>query len=184
MSQETGKKPMPRRRRIALRAGALAGALGLLGGGIAMAAPIYQSAGYTDQQRFVTETAAWGGAGTTWTNVPGMSTSVTIPSSGRVLNARYTAESVCGSINTATSDWCSVRVVYQKSGGAITEMRPADGYDFAFDSPGDNWESQAIERSTTRLTGGTYRVWVQAARVSGASSFRLDDQHFYVGTAL
>ena len=76
----------------------------------------------------------------TFTNVTGAVRWVNIPAgTERMLDARYTAESAC----IGAGGWCSVRiVVISPAGGVVTELDPASGADFAFDSAagGDNWE--------------------------------------------
>lgn len=171
-----------RGRRIALATAAAFTAVGLAVGGAA-AVSTTQSAGSVTAQQYATNSDATyvGTVGNSWTNVPGTYVSVTIPSgTSRVIDARYTAESQC-----LGTGYCSARVVYQKSGGSITEMRPVAGTDFAFDSSGGDvrgsWESHAMERSTVRLGAGTYRVWVQGSKSAAAvSEFRLDEQHLVV----
>ncbi len=120
---------------------------------------------------------AWTGAGVAWTDVPGASTVFTVPSgSARMFDTTYSAESYC-----AGGGWCSARVVVVRaSDGLVTELRPAVGTDYAFDSPSDNWEGHSMNRTSFYWGAGTYTVKVQAARVAGATSFRLDDWNFSV----
>jgi hypothetical protein len=61
-----------------------------------------------------------------------------------------------------------------------TEMDPASGMDFAFDSvatSNDFWSASAMQRSI-RLPPGTYRIFVQRAVTNAATVFRLDDWDF------
>jgi hypothetical protein len=126
----------------------------------------------SDLQRYVNETTAWSTAAAAFVDVPGAATTVTVPRGTRkMIDARYTAESQC----TGTGGWCSVRIVVVRPNGTLLELNPQSGTDFAFDSAGaDNWESHAIERTSSYLPAGTYRVKVQAG-VVGATSLRLDD---------
>lgn len=164
-----------RGRRIALAATAAFSVIGLTAGTVS-ALTTTQSAGSVTSQQFATNDLPTTAIGSSWTNVPGAAVTVTVPSgTSRVLDARFTAESQC-----VGSGYCSARVVYQRSGGAVTELRPVSGADFAFDSPGGTWESHAMERSSARLSAGTYRVWVQAVKVGTVSTYRLDDTHFAV----
>jgi hypothetical protein len=123
-------------------------------------------------------------ASTTWTPVTGSDVPMTLTASG-LINARFTAESSCSG---AGNGWCSVRiVVYSVATGMFTELDPASGTDFAFDSDAagaadDMWESNAIERSV-RLPAGAYRFRVEQAVVpmsASTVSSRLDDWHFAV----
>ena len=66
-----------------------------------------------------------------------------------------------------------------------TELDPAVGNDFAFDSTDNatetesSWESHAIERSVV-LGGGTHVVQVQWRTTNAATTLRLDDWHLTV----
>jgi hypothetical protein len=145
----------------------------LLVGSTAQAVVSSHSGTFSDQQRFVHQTDAWTTSSTAWVNVPGATTTITIPSgTTRMLDARYSAESLCA----GNSGWCSVRIVVFTPSGGLIELSPVVGTDFAFDShSADGWESHAIERTSAQLGGGTYRVQVQAAVVAGATQLRLDD---------
>jgi hypothetical protein len=152
-----------------------------LGAGTAYALVTNATGSYSDRQYFATnDTAYTVPAATpsgTWVAVPGMVRTVTVPAgTSRLIDARFTAESSC-----TGGSWCSARIVVVNSAGATTELYPQSGTDFAFDSPGtDAWEGHAIERnSRTFLPAGTYRVYVQAAKV-GSPTFRLDDMHLAV----
>lgn len=137
---------------------------------------------FSDRQYFATNDSPYTipeatGSGV-WTNVPGMVRTVTIPDgTSRLIDARFTAESQC-----TGGSWCSVRIVtINNATGAITELYPQTGTDFAFDSPSDNWEGHAIERNSRLfLPAGSYRVQVQSAKVGAATVFRLDDMHLAV----
>jgi hypothetical protein len=159
----------------------VAGAL-LFTGSAAQSALTGSSGSYIERQSQVTENLTYtnSSAASTWQNVPGMSRSFTIASgTRREFVARYTAESWC----TGTSGYCSVRVLLTRPGGAVTELNPVAGVNFAFDSAStDRWESNAIDRSTGSLPAGTYTLRVQATKVgAGVSSLQLDEQHFTVG---
>ncbi len=100
------------------------------------------------------------------------SASVTIPSGQRgLMVAHFSGESLCG----GTSGYCSLRILIDG-----TEMVPNSGTDFAFDSPGDSWESHAMERTWSGAAAGTHTFTLQRAVVGSASSFRLDDWVFDV----
>ena len=136
------------------------------------------SGGYSDHQRFLNETNAWSTGAGAFVDVPGATTTITVPrGTRRAIDARFSAESQC----TGSGGWCSVRVLLIRPNGTSIELNPRSGTDFAFDSAGsDNWESHAIERTSSFLGAGTYRVKVQAGVVAGASSLRLDDWTFAV----
>jgi hypothetical protein len=118
---------------------------------------------------------------TTWVPVPGSDVPMTLSASG-LINARFTAESSCSGAGTG---WCPVRiVVYSAATSSFTELNPASGMDFAFDSDtsgsaDDLWESNAMERSI-RLPAGAYRFRVEYAVTANAVTSRLDDWHFAV----
>jgi hypothetical protein len=119
---------------------------------------------------------------TTYGDVTGASTTVTVPAGqSALIIAEFTAESFCDAGDS--SGYCSVRILI---GG--TEGNPAEGTDFAFDtivtSTGneDWWEGNAMTRSRGPLGPGTYTVQVQAATVDGNANttFNLDDWHLTV----
>jgi hypothetical protein len=128
----------------------------------------------SERQTFVHNTSAFNTTSAVFTNVTSAVRSVTVPAGTvRMLDARFTAESQC----VGRRGWCAVRIVVVAPNGTVTELDPASGSDFAFDSAagGDTWESHAIERTSRFLSPGTYRVRVQTRVVSGASRVRLDD---------
>lgn len=97
-------------------------------------------------------------------------TGITIPAAqSGILVATFTAESDCNG-----GSWCSVRIVCDG-----IELQPAVGTDFAFDAPGDSWDSNSVTRRTNVLTGGSHTCEVQTAQVGG-SNLRLDDWTFVV----
>lgn len=162
-----------------------AGAAVLLGGaGTAQAVLTQPTASGSERLYMATETNAWtlpAASSGAWQNVPNMARTITVASgTSRQLVASYNAESLC-----TGSGYCSVRIVYVNSAGAAVELHPQSGTDFAFDTDGDSWSSHSIKR-TTRVTAGTYRVQVQAARVGGTSTtvpaLRLDEHYFDVET--
>lgn len=79
--------------------------------------------------RVGTETAFFITISTTFVNVPGAVSAVTIPPGQRALvKAQYDAESQCIEADT-DGNWCSIRI-----GIGGVEGNPASGIDFAFDS--------------------------------------------------
>jgi hypothetical protein len=167
------------RKKILLALGAGVAAVVMFGAGAAVAATTFRTGGITSKQYVSTSTDAWMVPGpNTWQTVPATSINVTVPNgTRRLLTARFGAESLCEG-----GGWCSVRVVYNRlPGGPLTELSPASGADFAFDSEGDLWDQHLIERTSANyLPAGVYRVSVQAQRVS-STAFRLDDYHLNVG---
>ncbi len=160
----------------------LSAALVLTGAGVASALVTNATGTFSDRQYFATNDVAWTVPAATpsgaWVSVPGMTRTITVPAgTSRLLDARFTAESSC-----IGGSWCSARIVYVTPTGAIVELAPASGTDYAFDSPGgETWEGNAMERSSpTFLPPGTYRVVVQAAKIGAVISYRLDDMHFVV----
>ena len=104
-------------------------------------------------------------ATTAYTDVPGMTTTVTVPAgSTATVIAKFSAESTC--FNGTFGDWCSVRVLLDG-----TEMTPAGGKDSAFDSTADggiaSFEHNALVRSETGVGPGTHTIKVQTAGVDG-----------------
>jgi len=80
------------------------------------------------------------------------------------LVATFSGESLC-----TGAGWCTLKL---RVGGA--EMNPVVGTDFAFDSPGDQWESHSVQRISNLLPAGVKIVDVHWAAVGGAT-FRIDD---------
>ncbi|MBI1886596.1 MAG: hypothetical protein HYS09_09845 [Chloroflexi bacterium] len=135
-----------------------------------------KSGGAITAVKVVRETDAQTTSSATFVDLPGASTTITVPSGEKALIlARFSAESDC--YGGAANDWCSVRILI---GGS--EAAPASGTDFAFDSNEDggaasqgNWESHSMDRSRGALGEGTYTVKVQWMTVDTGVTFRLDD---------
>ena len=127
----------------------------------------------------VTETAATSTSSTAWANL-NSTIPLSVPSEGLLVNARFTAESAC----TQKAGICRVRIVAD-DGTTLTELDPASGLDFAFDTSTGNAtvddlaEGHAMERSR-RLPKGDYRIRVQYSVSSGSTKFTVDDWHFTV----
>ena len=143
----------------------------------AVAVNTYRIGGHTDRQYISTSADVWLVPGpNTWQTVPATTISFTT-TARRLITARFSAESQC-----LGAGWCSIRVVYTRAAGPVTELAPAAGTDYAFDSAGDAHTQHTVERtSALYVPAGAIRVWVQAQRVR-ASSFRLDERHLNVGT--
>ncbi|RBQ19425.1 hypothetical protein DP939_16050 [Spongiactinospora rosea] len=147
---------------------------------VANAVPSSQAGTLTSTQFFTGESEPWTaqtfGA---WGNIPTALVTVNVPAgTTRLVNARFTAESLC--VGTASA-WCSVRIVVTNSAGTITELQPVTSTDYRFDTPGGAEEAHALERFSTVLLPGSYTVRVQALRMTGITQFTLDDYAFTVG---
>jgi hypothetical protein len=100
---------------------------------------------------------------TTLSAVPGMTTSVTVPSgtSGCLL-MRFSAETQC-TTSSGTFGWCVVIILVDG-----VEAFPGAGTDFAFDSTyngtavTDAWQSNSMDRSI-RVGAGTHTIVVEWA---------------------
>lgn len=93
---------------------------------------------------------------------------------GNHILARFTAESAC--TGAVGSGWCSIRILIDG-----VEADPAAGTDFAFDATDNgadsisSWVSASVERARTVTFTGNHTIVVQAALVTPANQFRLDD---------
>src|SRR5262249_21654060 len=112
---------------------------------------------YVSIVRGANSTAA---TGSSWVDVPGAATTVTVPSCHKgMLMARFSGESACVGTGVET---CSVRVLI---GGA--EAAPATGVADVFDSNDSgqeadaSWQADSIERWRSPLGAGSYAVKVQ-----------------------
>ncbi len=163
-------------RRLALTTVAAVSATALTAAAAA-AVTTYRTGGATVKQYLATsDTPVNVGGPNVWQTVPATGIGFAIPAR-RILTASFSAESQCQG-----AGWCSVRILYSRNGGPLTELAPKSGSDFAFDSDGDLWDQHTVQRSSAvYVPAGNIRVVVQAMRV-GASSFRLDDYHLTVGT--
>jgi hypothetical protein len=128
------------------------------------------------------ETAPAPAPGMAWVTLPGSEIQVNA-NEGHLINARFTAESTCSSPAAGS---CVVRIVADH--GMITELDPASGTDFAFDTDvvgaadADGAEAHAMERSR-RLPAGNYDIRVEYAVTNAATVFTVDDWHFAVETS-
>ena len=142
--------------------------------GVAYASGISQSGTQSSVQIFTGDNAAWTiNTVATWSDIPSAAAAVTVPSgTTRVVDARFTAESLCNGTSTA---WCVVRIIIVNSAGTATEFSPVVGVDFKFDTPGTQEAAHGLERFSPSLASGTYTVKAQALRISGITTFTLDD---------
>lgn len=123
---------------------------------------------------------------TGWALLPSATGSVTVPKDA-VINARFTAQSLCRSIGSSTfAGICSVRI--RTNGIELKPSVPAamTSTAFAFDSHGPGGkggnESHAVERSIKVPAAGTYTVSVEV-NVSAATAFTLNYWHLAVETS-
>jgi hypothetical protein len=167
-------------------------AVGLsLASGMALAAVTFVSGGKIDQVKIAREDNMQATNSPSFVNIPNTQVGVVVPSgTTRLVMARFSAESVCWG---SWGGWCSIRIVAQNNAtGAFTEMQPASGEDFAFDSTDQNqetelsWESHSMDRSI-RLTAGSYTIrpqWEFQGASRDLSHFELDDYSLTVERAL
>ena len=150
----------------------------VLGGGTAVAVLNAFSSGSMLQHHVRTENAASNYGGNAYQTFAS-SSAVGVPGgTSRLITARFTSESQC---TGNAGSWCSIRILIRNNGtGALAELFPRSGTDFAFDSVGatDHWESHSVER-TIRVGPGSYTVLLQRA-VVGTANLRVDDWTFTV----
>jgi len=144
-------------------AAALVGAGVLIGAGAASATPTAIFANGIANLMIVTDDQPTTVTSTTWQSI---SSNNFTYGPARFIRVRFSGESVC----SGTGGWCSLRIMV---GGV--EARPAVGTDFAFYSPGDQWESHSVERVVPAPGSGFVSVSVEVTVVAGATSERLDD---------
>jgi hypothetical protein len=161
---------------VGVLAGVLAAAI-VLAASPSTAALSGRTSTFTDRQQYRTENAAWATNITTgYVYVPGAVLTVVVPAgTRRMLDVFFSAESQC----VGASGWCTVRPIVRYPSGAVIELDPIAGTDYAFDSakpsgPTGQWGSHAFKRTSPYLPAGTYRVYIQARLVAGATSVRLD----------
>lgn len=153
------------RGRVATVALATLAAVGLAGGGVAVAATTGHTATTVNRLAVTTQNTATVYSGTTWTTVGGLRI---YARAGQFVTATFTAESACiGPVG----GWCSVRILIDG-----VEAEPVSGTDFAFDDAGgaSSWESHSVARVRTVTTTGFHTVVVQATEI-GPVQERLDD---------
>ncbi|MEW6060216.1 MAG: hypothetical protein AB1551_08800 [Actinomycetota bacterium] len=126
--------------------------------------------------RVVRDASVSGLGSTSFEDLPGASTTITVPAKTKALIlVRFSAESLClGPVDSQAV--CSVRVLVGNA-----EADPASGSDFAFDSSNAgregafSWESHSMDRSRGPLGPGTYTVKVQCMVTTVGGTFSLDD---------
>jgi hypothetical protein len=131
--------------------------------------------------RNVRETVSTTTNSVAWVNL--YNTTITVPNGKGTsyLRARYTAESLCEAVGVPGI--CRVRITYFNGMVALTELEPASGIDFAFDSTDNGTEStnsvegHAIERTSNLLPPGMYQVNVELSVDNAAVNFTVDDWH-------
>jgi hypothetical protein len=120
-----------------------------------------------------TQTSSYSTSSTAWVNLPGASLTMNVPNGKQKLFiAEFDAESYCQS----GTQWCSIRILMDG-----TEMHPAAGTNFAFDSvDSDRWESHAMSRTYGPVGAGQHTFQVQMRVSNAATVFALDDWTFKV----
>ncbi|HEX6461820.1 MAG TPA: hypothetical protein VFZ58_00920 [Candidatus Saccharimonadales bacterium] len=166
------------KRRIGIVLGAMLASLVLFISGAAAVSFVFAGTS-TSVQRDITENApTFVPLAAIWHDVPSTALGgIVVPlGATRAVESTFGAETRC--VNTS---YCSVRVVAVTAGGGVIEFNPQPGTDFAFDSPGGNWEQHSVHR-VTRLGPGTYVIKVQARLVGPAAGalFSLDDYTHFV----
>jgi hypothetical protein len=163
----------------------------VLASGAAFAVVTLASGGAIDRVSIVRQDEAFTTSSTSYVDIPNTQVGVTVPAgTTRLIMARFSAESTCvGGSGFPPLHYCSMTIVAVNAGsGAVTELQPASGLDFAFDSTDANtesigsWESHSMDRSL-RLGAGSYRIKPQAAVSNSATRFTLDDYSFTVERA-
>jgi hypothetical protein len=128
--------------------------------------PGVASPGYVAQVTSQTGGGAVTTSSTAFVNLAGASETITVPTGETArIYAVFTGESLC----TGGGGWCIVRITVDGN-----ELNPAVGTDFAWDSPGDSYESHAIARTSETLAAGAHTAQVQIAATSG-ETLRIDD---------
>jgi len=120
-------------------------------------------------KRFVslTDTDVSTTSSTSYVNLAATTIDVPANQSAQIL-ARFSGESLC---EGGSNGWCSLRILVDG-----VEMDPQVFNNFAFDAPGDTWESHSIDRTShSRIGVGTHTITVQYSVVAGATQFSLDD---------
>jgi hypothetical protein len=162
-----------------------------LASGAAFAVVTVVSGGAIDQVRIVRQDTEFSTQSTSFVDIPNTQVGINVPAgTTRLIMARFSAESRCvGGSGFPQLYNCSMRIVAVNTAtGALTELQPATGRDFVFDSTDANtetigsWESHSMDRSL-RLDAGSYRIKPQAAVSSSATFFSLDDYSFTVERA-
>ena len=162
---------MRRGKRLAIIGGIVAGLLALSAVAIA-ASNTFNSKG-VNSIKVKTQTSSYTTSSTAWVALPGATLTVKVPNGKqKIFIAEFDAESYCQS----GTGWCSIRFLMDG-----TEMHPASGTNFAFDSVDtDRWESHAMSRTYGPVGAGQHKFQVQM-RVGNASTvFGLDDWTFKV----
>ena len=119
-----------------------------------------------------TENAASTTTSTAFNNLPGASTTITVPEgSTRCVKVVFTAEASCE--ETGSADFCYVRAVVNG-----VAMEPIDSFQ-AFVSESTTASGHAAEW-IKRLAAGTHTIVIQRRVGSASTPFRLDDWTFDV----
>jgi hypothetical protein len=164
---------------------AVALVLGCFGASAGIASVLTRTVGAGGAETYAVvtrEDAASTSSSTSFVTIPGATALVSVTDGSDLIMARFSAESACYNSTANTSgNWCSVRLMLKnRQTGAMTELYPASGLDFAFDSTNAgaegaaSWESHSMDRSI-RVGNGSYYVVAERATTSTQVTFRLDD---------
>ena len=144
----------------------------------------YYSAGNTGLLSTVTNGVNTESTASTFTNVSGMTTKITVPTGKKaLLVSRFSAESACVGL---VDNWCSIRILVDGH-----EAAPATDFGFAFSTvnnaaPGQyQWQSNSMDRAS-EVGSGQHTVTVQEATTdtSGSTYFWLGERSLTVESAI
>ncbi len=144
----------------------------------------YYSAGNTGLLSNVTNGTNTESTASTFTNVSGMQTKITVPTGKKaLLVSRFSAETACAGV---AGNWCSIRILVDGH-----EAAPATDFGFAFSTvndgaPGDfQWLSNSMDRAS-EVGSGQHTVQVQAATTDSthATYFWLGERSLTVESAI
>jgi len=148
-----------RRPRLLLVAVFLLGAL-LAGSGVVVAAQVIKTGKAVTAVKVVTETSqSYANTAFTWTDIAGMSTSVTVPSGEKaILLITFSAQSLCSDASGATT-YCQIRVLVD---GIAAPPGPVN-----FDSAADGNSALAAEANSMQFVAGPLNAGSHTIKVQG-----------------
>ncbi len=147
-------------------------------------ASTYYSAGTTGLLSNVTNGVNTSSTASTFTNVSGMTTKITVPTGKKaLLVSRFSAETACAGL---VNNWCSIRILVDGH-----EAAPATDFGFAFSTVNSaapnnyQWQSNSMDRAS-EVGSGQHTVTVQEATTdsSGATYFWLGERSLTVESAI
>jgi hypothetical protein len=157
---EVSMSRLLRRPRLLLVAVFLLGAL-LAGSGVVVAAQVIKTGRAVTAVKVVTETSQ-GYASTpfTWTDIGGMSTSVTVPSGEKaILLITFSAQTTCTRSSATVSTYCQIRVL-------VDGAAALPGF-VNFDSAADGNSAIAPETNSMQFVAGPLNAGSHTIKVQG-----------------